>query len=838
MSSPIVHLHKALSSESLNLRHETIQQRLSLQHIFNSCVLDKYQRVNSGELIRHFRFVAEQNTDLLSIQFDFTFLLNELGGSDQQVTFDQLFNAVEKLYSQLIDESNINTSISKSISSMSLNASSSLKKRRNKENIDLHTNDDISSNSFDSRKKSNDHEKCKIECNELLEINHRQSECLRMLEEDYKKLEDDHQYLKNQYEEIQKKKISLEENLNRNSHYINENIDLHISKNQLENSYRDLKQENECCEKEKFELQEQLIDIENQLQIIREERNQYMNRLIDTEYELKKEFNCRQQLEEQLNTMQNQLSENYEIINSLRITLDNLNLTNENIIQKNENLEKIIEELRQQLRNAKTESIEARLSLSNLCDEESFLCDELEERVDVSRRATISNGQSLFAEINTIDNISNECVSQYLDSSNMETIDDMEVQILLSKTDSFNSIYLKDVFHELHVNGMNINEHLIILINKIQCEQDREYILNTTDLIDKHLLTIKNLIKKVIDNKDVFEGRFRKLQTLLIASREKQRKFQLELNEFSNSIELNLTPLNIISILKDYHHIIEELKYKEKISNEKIHRLEEKLLKMKKKNEKIQQSKNISLNKQIEKLNIKTNSKDKQEQSDEIVLLPTKKIRSRRNLLSNLTNGICPFHSVRELLRDDYELFDSTSSLLPCRCLNRSRSSPMITQMKSSIKHIRCLSSPCSSIPSAMTVTTTDSGLNTSTGCTTSRSPTPDLYEDISSMTLEIDSIFNRTLTKENNCSKQINKISFQKLNRSINIKNTQSDRIKRVLKRLQWCAIITSCSIVLFIWTVIMRYYFLTSPNDDDCNRLSFAWWPFAYCSTNGITL
>ncbi|CAF5056701.1 unnamed protein product, partial [Rotaria sp. Silwood1] len=154
------------------------------------------------------------------------------------------------------------------------------------------------------------------------------------------------------------------------------------------------------------------------------------------------------------------------------------------------------------------------------------------------------------------DNISNECVSQYLDSSNMETIDDMEVQILLSKTDSFNSIYLKDVFHELHVNGMNINEHLIILINKIQCEQDREYILNTTDLIDKHLLTIKNLIKKVIDNKDVFEGRFRKLQTLLIASREKQRKFQLELNEFSNSIELNLTPLNIISILKDYHHII------------------------------------------------------------------------------------------------------------------------------------------------------------------------------------------------------------------------------------------------------------------------------------------
>jgi hypothetical protein len=59
----------------------------------------------------------------------------------------------------------------------------------------------------------------------------------------------------------------------------------------------------------------------------------------------------------------------------------------------------------------------------------------------------------------------------------------------------------------------------MILLHKIQYEQDPEYILTTTNSIEKHLLTIKNLIKKVIDNKDVFEGRFRKLQTLLIASR-------------------------------------------------------------------------------------------------------------------------------------------------------------------------------------------------------------------------------------------------------------------------------------------------------------------------------
>jgi hypothetical protein len=75
MSSPIVNLQKALSTESLNSRHDTSQQRISLQHIFNSCVLDKHQRVNAGELMRHFRFVAEQNTDVVS-WFEFIFLLD------------------------------------------------------------------------------------------------------------------------------------------------------------------------------------------------------------------------------------------------------------------------------------------------------------------------------------------------------------------------------------------------------------------------------------------------------------------------------------------------------------------------------------------------------------------------------------------------------------------------------------------------------------------------------------------------------------------------------------------------------------------------------------------
>ncbi|CAF0970122.1 unnamed protein product [Adineta ricciae] len=825
MTSPVINRQKALSTESLNIRSETSQQRISLQHIFNSCVLDKNQRVNAGELIRHFRFVTEQNSDFLTNQLDFAFLLNQLGGSDQQVTFDQLFNAVEKLYSELVEKSSISTPVSKSISSMSLNSSSSSKKRRNKENIESHTSDDASSNSFDLRRKSIDHEKCRVDYNELMEVHRRQTECLHMLEDEYKKLDDDHHRLQIQYEDMQKKKLSLEDELNRSTRYANENVDLHMYKTQLETSNRVLKEENESCERERFELQEQLIDIEHQLQIIRDERNQCVNKLSEVECEWKKERNEKEKLEEQMKVIQNQLKENNEVIHSLRKTIDDLNVENQTTMRKNENLEKNLEELRQQLRNAKMESIEARLSLSNLCEEESFLCDELEERVDVSRRVTISNGQSLFAEINTMDNISNECVSQCLDSSNMETIDDMEVQILLSKSDSFNSIHLKDVFHELHVNGMTINEHLTILNEKIQCEQDRESISTTSTLIEKHLSIIKNLIKKIIDNKDVFEGRFRKLQTLLIASRHKQQKFQIELNEISQSSQTNVTSSNVISTLKEYHETIEELKVKEQLFDEKIRLLEEQLFKLQG-DEKAQRLKCHFLTKQVQKMTSK--AKEKQEQFDENGMLTHRKNHPQQSV-SNLTNGVCPYHSVRELLREDGELFNSASASLPCRCLNRSRSSPELNQMDSPSKHIRRLSSPCGAA-----ITTSDSGLNSSTNCTTSRSPTPELNEDISSMALEFDSLFNRTLTKEDAVSKTTEK----KSNRSATVKNVRPTRVKRVLKRLQWCTIITSCSIVLFLWSVIIRYYCLTSPNDDDCSRLSFAWWPFAYCSPNGITL
>ena len=168
----------------------------------------------------------------------------------------------------------------------------------------------------------------------------------------------------------------------------------------------------------------------------------------------------------------------------------------------------------------------------------------------------------------------------------------------------------------MHVNGVNIHENLLVLLEKSQSVQDREVLSKTVQSIEKDLSTIKILIKKVIDNKDVFEGRFRKLQTLLIASRgeyfyvldrrdftvfivqEKQQKFQTELNEFANSIQMELTPTNIVSVLNDYHLRMEEFKLNEQISNARFEELQEQLAQIKAE-EQIQRLKCISLMKRM-----------------------------------------------------------------------------------------------------------------------------------------------------------------------------------------------------------------------------------------------
>lgn len=89
-------------------------------------------------------------------QFDFAFLLNQLGGSEQQITFEQLFSAVENLYGQLVDydyNDGIKTETKR------INEGSQSKKKRNKENLDNQTTDENSTNSFDLRRRFVDHEK-------------------------------------------------------------------------------------------------------------------------------------------------------------------------------------------------------------------------------------------------------------------------------------------------------------------------------------------------------------------------------------------------------------------------------------------------------------------------------------------------------------------------------------------------------------------------------------------------------------------------------------------------------------------------------------------------------
>ena len=93
---------------------------------------------------------------------------------------------------------------------------------------------------------------------------------------------------------------------------------------------------------------------------------------------------------------------------------------------------------------------------------------------------------------------------------------------------------------------------------------------------------------------------FFKTKYFYVFDLEKQKKFQLELNEFSDSFQSNITSSNIVLMLKEYHRGLEQLKYKEEISSENIRLLEEQLSKIKN-DEKAQRLKCSFLTKQMKK---------------------------------------------------------------------------------------------------------------------------------------------------------------------------------------------------------------------------------------------
>lgn len=70
------------------------------------------------------------------------------------------------------------------------------------------------------------------------------------------------------------------------------------------------------------------------------------------------------------------------------------------------------------------------------------------------------------------------------------------------------------------------------------------------------------------------------------------------MNEFANSIQMELTPTNVVSVLNDYHLRMEEFKLNEQISNARFEELQEQLVLIKAE-EQNQRLKCISLIKQL-----------------------------------------------------------------------------------------------------------------------------------------------------------------------------------------------------------------------------------------------
>ncbi|CAF0919538.1 unnamed protein product [Adineta steineri] len=153
--------------------------------------------------------------------------------------------------------------------------------------------------------------------------------------------------------------------------------------------------------------------------------------------------------------------------------------------------------------------------------------------------------------------MSNEIITKYLNG----TTDDIELDLLLAKTTTLSSSlsllnqlinevkYLDDCFIEQQGNDFRF-------------EQEQERLLN-----------MKNLLKRLLENIQVFDTRFRKLQLLLIASREQQQCYQAELDDFFRLVDKRLITdveglcdsssnqrCRLISILEKYEHELDRLR--------------------------------------------------------------------------------------------------------------------------------------------------------------------------------------------------------------------------------------------------------------------------------------
>jgi len=140
------------------------------------------------------------------------------------------------------------------------------------------------------------------------------------------------------------------------------------------------------------------------------------------------------------------------------------------------------------------------------------------------------------------------------------TTNDMELDVLLAKSTTLSSI--------LSLLNQLINEIKLVEIQN-NFEQDP-------------FMNIKILLKKVQDNTQIFDSRFRKLQLLVITSREQQQCHQAELDDFFRLVDKRLVAdveqkrPNLVSVLENYEREIERLRQLNRTNDENIRLLERK----------------------------------------------------------------------------------------------------------------------------------------------------------------------------------------------------------------------------------------------------------------------
>ncbi|CAF3341157.1 unnamed protein product [Rotaria socialis] len=426
-----------------------------------------------------------------------------------------------------------------------------------------------------------DHEKCFIQENELRELNRRHLIRIELLENDYRQLDDDMAQLQHEHNALLKQKRMLEEELERSSYHATSNVDLHVYTQRLENECRDLRSQITLREKEKFELNEMIADLEVQMKQARERQEEWRDAYNELENTLAIETETRQCLEVKLKEANIHQKENENQIHRLKADFDELILTKQEVLKANYILVQNAESLREQLRTVRTQAAEIRIvsaSLSTSFDnlDESLPCliydNDNDDTPDCENMNNQSgNGQSsLFSEINSLETMSNETITKCLDG----TQQDIELDLLLAKTTAVSS--------SLTLINQLINE--VKCLHRVLLEQENyDCVVNQEH---DRLENMKILLKRVLDNTQVFDTRFRKLQLLLIASREQQQCHQAELDDFfrlvdkrllSESEESSNQQHRLVSILEAYEHELNRLRQTTRTNDDTIRSYERRL---------------------------------------------------------------------------------------------------------------------------------------------------------------------------------------------------------------------------------------------------------------------